>query len=469
MAKETNTVVIGAGPGGYVAAIRLGQLGVKTLIVEKEFYGGVCLNVGCIPSKALITAAKHHRKVREGGEKFGIVAKEVSVDAKKLMAFKDDVVGKLTGGVKQLLKANKVQTLDGEARFTDKNTLEVTNNDGKKESVKFKNAIIATGSAPIQIPGFEFDNLAVLDSTGALALEKIPKRLVVIGGGYIGLEIACMYQNLGTEVEVVEMMPQLLTGMDKELTKTLHRTLKKRGMKFHMEAKAKGVERTKKGVSVGIETKQGKNEQLEGDHVLVAVGRRPNTKNLGLDKAGVKVNDKGIIETDDQARTNTKNIYALGDITPGPPLAHKASKEGIVAAEVISGKKSGLDHKVIPMAVFTDPEIASVGPTEEELKEQKIDYTVGKFPFAANGRALGAGEGDGFAKILADKNTEEVLAVHIIGPDASDLIAEGTLAIEMGGFLDDLALTVHTHPTLAETIMEAAEHGQGHAIHTTNR
>jgi dihydrolipoamide dehydrogenase len=468
MAIETNTVVIGAGPGGYVAAIRLGQLGVKTLIIEKEFYGGVCLNVGCIPSKALITAAKHHRKVREG-EKFGIIAKDVSVDAKKLMGFKEDVVKRLTGGVKQLLKANKVDMMDGTARFKDKNTLEVTKSDGKKETVRFKNAIIATGSRPIQIPGFEYDNKAVLDSTGALALQKVPKRLIVIGGGYIGLEIACMYHNLGTEVEVVEMMPQLLTGMDEEVTKTLHRSLKKRGMKFHMEAKAQGVERTKSGVTVGIQTKDKKETQLKGDHVLVAVGRSPNTRDLGLEKAGLKPNDKGIIETDAQARTNIKHIHAIGDITQGPPLAHKASKEGIIAAEVIAGKKSALDHRVVPAAVFTDPEIASVGKTEEQLKKEKIEYKVGKFPFAANGRALGAGEGEGFTKILADKKTEEILGVHIIGPDASDLIAEATLGIEMGGLLDDVALTIHTHPTLAETLMEAAEHAQGHAIHTTNR
>lgn len=468
MATETDTVVIGAGPGGYVAGIRLGQLGVKTLVIEKEFYGGVCLNVGCIPSKALITVAKHHRKLREG-EKLGIIAKDVTVDADKIQGFKEDVVKRLTGGVQQLLKANKTQTMDGEARFKDKNTLEVKTKDGKTETVRFKNAIIATGSTPIQIPGFEFDNKAVLDSTGALALKKIPERLVVIGGGYIGLEIACMYHNMGTEVEVVEMMPHLLTGIDQELTKTLQRELKKRGMKFHMESKAKGVERTKNGVTVGIETKNGKEVEIKGDHVLVAVGRRPNTKNLGLENAGVKVNEKGIIETDDQARTNVKHIYALGDITPGPPLAHKASKEGIVAAEVISGKKSGLDHKVVPAAVFTDPEIAYVGPTEEELKEKGVKYKVGKFPFAANGRALGAGEGTGFTKILSDKETEEVLAVHIIGPDASDLIAEGTLAIEMGAFLDDIALTIHTHPTLAETLMEAAEHAQGHAIHTANK
>jgi dihydrolipoamide dehydrogenase len=467
MPIDTDAVVIGAGPGGYVAAIRLGQLGVKTLIVEREFYGGVCLNVGCIPSKALITAAKHHRKVREG-EKFGIMAKGVEVDAKKLMAFKEDVVKRLTGGVAQLLKANKVQTLMGTARFTGKDTLEVDTGNGK-ETVRFKNAIIATGSRPIQIPGFPFDGKHVLDSTAALALEKIPRRLVVIGGGYIGLEIATMYHNLGVEVEVVEMLPQILTGQDSEITKHLHRILTKRGIQIHLESKASGVERTKDGVTVGVKTKDGKDLSLAGDHVLVAVGRSPNTKDLGLEAAGVEVGDKGLIATDKECRTNVRHIFAIGDITPGPALAHKASKEGSVAAEVIAGKKSALDHKVIPAAVFTDPEVATVGLTEDQAKEQGIAVKTGRFPFGANGRALGAGVSDGFVKIVADAKTEEVLGVHILGPDASDLIAEATLAIEMGAFLDDIALTIHTHPTLAEAVMEAAENAQGHAIHTVNR
>ncbi|MBW3582557.1 MAG: dihydrolipoyl dehydrogenase [Euryarchaeota archaeon] len=468
MPKKTDTVVIGAGPGGYVAAIRLGQLGVKTLIIEKEYYGGVCLNVGCIPSKALITAAKTYKKIQTA-DTFGISVQGAKVDAKKMQEFKEGVVKKLTGGVKQLLKGNGVELMEGTARFTGKNTLEVKTKDGK-ESVEFKHAIIATGSRPIQIHGFEFDEKQVLSSTGALALTKVPKKLVIIGGGYIGLEIGCMYNNLGTEVTVVEMMDQLLPGTDEEVVKTLHRLLKKKGMDIHLEHKAAGIKKGKDGVTVTVEGKDGKKKEIKGDHVLVAVGRRPNTEELGLDRAGVKTNDKGLIKIDDKARSNVQHIFAIGDIVPGMALAHKASKEGTVAAEVIAGKKgASLDHKVVPAAVFTDPEIAYVGLDEKQAKKEGRKVKVGKFMFGANGRALGAAEAEGFVKIVADEDTGEVLGVQIIGPDASDLIAEPTLGIEMGAYTDDIGLTIHTHPTLAEAIHEAAEAAEGHAIHAMNK
>lgn len=468
MATSVDTLVIGAGPGGYVAAIRLGQLGVKTLVIEREELGGVCLNVGCIPSKALISAGKLHKKAKEG-EKFGLVIKEVGVDAKKLQEFKTSVVKKMTGGIGQLFKANKVEHLYGEAVFKDANTVEVKTRDGKSEKVTFKHCIVATGGRPIQIPGFEFDEDRVLSSTGALELAKIPKEIVIIGGGVIGLEIGCMLHNFGTKVTVIEMLPELLPGSDDEVAKTLHRLLKKRGMEIYTDAKATGMKKTKSSVTVDFEAKDGKKQSVKADHVLVAVGRRPNTDSVGLEKAGVKVGERGLIAIDHQGRTNVKHIFAIGDIVPGLPLAHKASKEGIVVAEVIAGKKSALDHKTIPAVVFTDPEVAWTGMSEKEAKEAGRKVKIGKFPFGANGRAVGNNEADGFTKLITDAETGEVLGCTIIGPDASDLIAEPTLAVEMGAFTEDIALTVHAHPTLAETLMEAAEHAQGHAIHTANR
>jgi len=467
--RTTEVLVIGAGPGGYEAAIRAAQLGKKVLVIERENLGGVCLNVGCIPSKALIHAAKRVVEIRHAAD-LGITTGPVSVDVKKLQAWKRGVVDGLTGGIAQLFKANKVDWIQGTATFTAKDAVSVRGADGKETNVRFQNAIVATGSRPIEIPGFKFDRRTVIDSTGALDLEEAPKKLVVIGGGFIGLEIGQTMRRLGSEVTVVEAMDQILPGQDPDLVRVLARALQKEGIRILTGAKAKGLEPQKDGsVQVVIEAK-GAEERLPADKVLVSVGRRPNTESLGLDKAGVKVTPKGLVETNDKAQTSVATIYAIGDITPGPALAHKASKEGLTAAAVIAGDKgAALDYRALPWAVFTDPEIATVGLTEAQAREKGLDPVVGRFPFAASGRAKSTQATDGFVKVVADKKTDLLLGVHIIGPEASNLIAEAALAIEMGATAHDLALTIHTHPTLPEALMEAAEGVHGRMIHAVNR
>jgi len=463
---KTDVLVIGAGPGGYVAAIRLGQLGVKALVVEREFFGGVCLNVGCIPSKALITAAKLVEKIRSASE-IGISTGEVDVDFAKMQEWKAGVTKKLTGGVESLLKANKVETLRGEARFLEPHKVEVK---AAKEThtVEAKSVIIATGSRSTEIPGFEVDGKLVLTSTEALALEKVPDRLVVIGGGYIGLELGMMYQKLGTEVTVVEMMDQVLPGFDADLAKAIQRSLKKKKIDLMLESKALGYEKTKAGVEVRVETKKKQTEKLEADHVLVTVGRKPNTENLGLEEIGVEL-DGAFIRVDERMQTSVEGVYAIGDVAGDPMLAHKASKEGEVAAEVIAGKPTVLDVRAIPAVVFTDPEIATAGLSESEARERGHDVAVGKFPFTALGRALTTRETEGFLKVISDAKTRELLGVAIVGPEASDLIAEAGLALEMGASVEDVALTIHAHPTLAEGMMEAAKAALGEAIHAINK
>jgi dihydrolipoamide dehydrogenase len=467
-ALKYDAVVIGSGPGGYVAGIRLGQLGVKAAVIEREKPGGVCLNVGCIPSKALIHAAKTFDKLGHA-EEIGIrVASAPTIDWGTTQKWKEGVVGKLTGGVKQLLKANKTDYLEGEARFVSPRELELKKADGTTVKVETKNVIIATGSRPVQIPGFTFDGKRILDSTGALALQEIPKRLVVIGGGYIGLELGTVYAKLGSKVTVVEMLPNLLAGMDAECVKVVAQKLKKRGVEVILEAKAKGWEDKGDRAVVSLETKGG-TVALDADKVLVTVGRRPNTDQVGLDKIGVKLDAKGFIVVDRQQRTNVGGVYAIGDCCPGFMLAHKASKEAEVAAEVIAGKNAEQDARAIPAVVFTDPEIASVGLTEEQAKEGGRQVKVGKYPFAALGRAMSVNDTDGFAKVVADAKSGEILGVHVVGGAASDLVSEAALAIEMGAVLHDVSLTVHPHPTLPEAIMEAAKAALGEAIHLVNR
>ena len=467
MVREYDAAVIGAGPGGYVAAIRLGQLGKKTVVIEDTFIGGVCLNIGCIPSKAVISASKEHKHAKEGGR--GIQYTGVKVDMKKLVDWKQSVVDKLTGGVSQLLKANGVDTIQGRGRLTGKDTIEVDTGEGK-ETVKARDVIIATGSRTIEIPGFRFDEKRVLSSTGALELKEVPKHLVVIGGGVIGLELGCAYRNLGSKVTVIEMMAQLIPGTDHEVAKALERILKKNGFDIHLEAKAKEAKVSKTGVKVSFEPKGGKAETLEADYVLVSVGRRPNSQDIGLEKAGVKTDDRGFILTDDRKRTNVKGIYAIGDVTRGPMLAHKASKEGIVAAEAISGDKgAAADWATVPGVIFTDPEVATAGLTEEQAREQGHEVRIGKFNVGALGKAMAELETDGFYKVIGDAKTDRLLGLHIIGPHASDLIAEAALALEMGATVEDIALTIHPHPTLNEGIMEAAEAAHGKSIHMVNR
>lgn len=460
-AIETDTLVVGAGPGGYVAAIRAAQLGQKVTIVEKGNLGGVCLNVGCIPSKALISAG-HRYEMATHSEDMGIKAENVTVDFAKVQEWKASVVKKLTGGVEGLLKGNKVEIVRGEAYFVDENTVRVMT-ETSAQTYKFKNAIIATGSRPIELPAFKFSK-RVLDSTGALNLPEIPKSLVVIGGGYIGTELGTAYANFGTKVTILEGADEILSGFEKQMSAVVKRRLKKKGVEVFTNALAKGVEEREDGVTVTFEV-QGETKTIDAQYVLVTVGRRPNTDELGLEQVGVKMTERGLIEIDKQCRTSVPNIYAIGDIVPGPPLAHKASYEGKIAAEAIAGHPSEMDYLAIPAVVFSDPECASVGYFEKQAKEEGIDVTTAKFPFAANGRALALNDAEGFMKLVVRKEDGVIIGAQIVGPNASDMIAELGLAIEAGMTAEDIAMTIHAHPTLGEIAMEAAEVVLGSPIH----
>ncbi|HEX7066230.1 MAG TPA: dihydrolipoyl dehydrogenase [Bacillales bacterium] len=460
---EVDTLIIGSGPGGYVAAIRAAQLGKKVTVVEKEeTLGGVCLNVGCIPSKALISAS--HRYENAGhSDDMGITAKDVKLDFSKLQEWKASVVKKLTGGVDGLLKANGVEVVRGEALFVSENEVRV-NNGYESNTYKFENCIIATGSRPIELPSFKWSD-RVISSTGALALEDVPKKMVIIGGGYIGIELGSAYASLGTEVTVLEGTKQILPGFEKKMASLVQRRLKKKGVTIKTEAMAQGVKETKNGVKVTAEIKD-QEETFEADYVLVTVGRKPNTEEIGLDQAGIKTNDKGLIEVDKTGKTNVDNIYAIGDIVPGPALAHKASYEGKIAAEALSGDNSAeVDYLAIPAVVFSDPELASVGYTEKEAKDAGYDVNAAQFPFAANGRALSLNDTEGFMKLITRKEDDLIIGAQIAGQGASDMIAELGLAIETGMTAEDVSLTIHAHPTLGEITSETAEVALGHPIH----
>ncbi|MDP4103388.1 MAG: dihydrolipoyl dehydrogenase [Bacillota bacterium] len=459
---ETDTIVIGAGPGGYVAAIRAAQLGQKVTIVEKEYMGGVCLNVGCIPSKALI-AAGHRYETAKHSDAYGITAENVKVDFTKVQEWKASVVNKLTGGVEGLLKGNKVEIVRGEAFFVDSNSLRVM---GEKnaQTYNFKNAIIATGSRPIELPTFKFSK-RVLSSTGALSLNEIPEKLVVIGGGVIGIELGGAYANFGTQVTILEGADEILgVGFEKQMSAIVKKSMKKKGVEFYTKAMAKGVEETENGVTVTFEVK-GEEKKIDADYVFVMVGRRPNTDEMGLEQAGVKTSDRGIIEIDKQCRTNVPNIYAIGDIVPGPQLAHKASYEAKIAAEAIAGEPSEIDYIGIPAVVFSDPELATVGYSEQQAKDEGIEVKTAKFPYAANGRALSLDSTDGFVKLVTRKEDGLVIGAQVAGANASDIISELGLAVEAGMTAEDIAMTIHAHPTLGEMTMEAAEAALGNPIH----
>ncbi|WP_243385233.1 dihydrolipoyl dehydrogenase [Bacillus kexueae] len=458
---ETDTIVIGAGPGGYVAAIRAAQLGQKVTIVEKGNLGGVCLNVGCIPSKALINAGHRYEEAKHS-EHMGIKADNVSLDFSKVQEWKESIVKKLTGGVEGLLKGNKVDIVKGEAYFVDANTIRVMD-ENSAQTYKFKNAIIATGSRPIEIPTFKFSD-RVIDSTGALSLQEVPKKMVVIGGGVIGIELGTAYANFGTEVVIVEGADEIIPGFEKQMTALVKRNLKKKGVEIFTKAMAKGVEETKDGVKVTFEA-NGEEKTVEADYVLVTVGRRPNTDELGLEQVGVEMTDRGLIKIDNQCRTSVSNIYAIGDVVEGPALAHKASYEAKIAAEAISNHPAEIDYTAIPAVVFSEPELASVGYSEQQAKEEGMDVVAAKFPFAANGRALSLNATDGFMKLVTRKEDGLVIGAQIAGPNASDMIAELGLAIEAGMTAEDIALTIHAHPTLGEISMEAAEVAIGTPIH----
>jgi len=472
--QRFDAVVIGAGPGGYPAAIRLGQLKVKTAIIEREYMGGVCLNVGCIPSKAVIHAAKTYEKMSHADELGISVPGKPSIDMKKLQTWKGGVVNKLTGGVRTLLKGNGVTILEGTAKLEkpgpDGHRITIAGKNGTTETIIAKNVVLATGSRPFEIPGFKIDQKRVIDSTGALALDHVPQRLIVIGGGYIGLELGMVYAKFGSKVTVVEALPRVLASMDKDCVGVVERKLKKMGVEVLANTKAKSWEDKGDRAVLTVELQDGKTATIDADKILLSIGRKPNSENLGLEAAGVAVDKRGFVIADDHLRTNVAGIYAIGDLIGGMMLAHKATKEGEVVAEIIAGHKAAFDVRTIPAVVFTDPEIASTGLTEDEAKQKgHTDLKVGKFPFAALGRALSVNDTEGFAKVITDGKTGELLGLHIVANGAGDLISEGALAIEMGAVADDLRLTIHPHPTLSEAIMEAAAAAMGEAIHIMNR
>lgn len=468
--QNFDVVVIGSGPGGYVSAIRAAQLGFKVAIIEKEALGGVCLNVGCIPSKAMITATHLLHKAQHNFKEMGLNIKGgIDVDMKQLVKWKQSVSDKMSGGVNQLLKGNQVTIIKGTAEFKNSKELTVKTTHGS-ESISATNFVIATGSRPIEIPGFKFDETDIMSSTGALALDQIPKRMVVIGGGYIGLEISSYMKKLGTDVTVVEAQATLLAGVvDPECAQVVTRKAQKAGINILFNTKAKGQKKTKDAYEVTVEV-NGKEEIIKCDKILVTVGRKPNGDQMNLKAAGIIVDERGFVVVDAQRRTNVAHIFAIGDICGQPMLAHKASYEGVMVAEVMKGQNRVYDAKTVPAVVFTDPEIASAGMTEAECKAKgHNDLKIAKFPFAANGRAVSMMETEGFVKMIADAKTNVLLGIHIVGPEASNLISEAALAIEMGARLEDLALTIHPHPTLGETMMETAEATLGHAIHIIQR
>ncbi len=466
--EDFDAVVIGGGPGGYPTAIRLGQLGLRVACVEEEEFGGVCLNWGCIPSKALIANAHLYEKAQSASE-VGIRIGELSVDVPVMQAWKNGIVKKLTTGVRALLKANQATAVAGTARLIAKDTVEVTAKDGSVRRLRAsRGVVIATGSATIELPGLPFDGERVIGAREAVSLTKVPERLLVVGGGVIGCELGMVYQKFGAQLTIVELGPGLLPGLDPECAKVVERAIKKHGGEVVTGSKVTSCERRGGALVAKLSGGAGERE-LECDVLLVSVGMRPRSQGLGLEALGVEIDARGFIRTNDVCQTSVPGIYAVGDVSGPPMLAHKATKEGEVCAEVIAGKRAGKDWVTVPSIVFTDPEIAAVGLTEAEAKEQGYEVRVGKFPFAALGRAMSIRETDGFTKVVIDAATSRVLGIHIVGPSASDLISEGALALEMVATADDLALTVHPHPTLGEALMEASQAALGHAIHIVNR
>ncbi len=460
--SEFDVIVIGAGPGGYVCAIRAAQLGLRVACVEKRAtLGGTCLNIGCIPSKALLQSSENFDEVSHHYQEHGILVDGVKLDLARMQARKGEVVSANVKGVEFLFKKNKVTWLKGEARITAPGTVEV---EGAAHTAK--HIVIATGSESIPLPGVEVDETAIVSSTGALELDKVPGHLVVIGGGYIGLELGSVWKRLGAEVTVVEFLDRLVPGMDGEVGKQFERTLGKQGIKFRLSTKVTGAEKTADGVNLTLEpAKGGSPETLQADVVLVAIGRRAYTGSLGLEQLGVALDDRGRVLVDDHWATNVPGLYAIGDVIAGPMLAHKAEEEGVALAERLVGQAGHVNYGVIPGVVYTWPEVASIGLTEDSLKQQGAPYRVGKFPFTANGRARAMGNTDGFVKILAAPDTDRILGAHIIGPDAGTLIAELATAMEFGASSEDVARICHAHPSLSEAVKEAALAVEGRALH----
>ena len=466
--EKFDVTIIGGGPGGYVAAVRCAQLGMKTALIEKyASLGGTCLNVGCIPSKALLDSSEHYYNAVHHFEEHGIDVKAPKVNIKQMIERKRGVIKMTVDGINFLMKKNKITVLTGVGSFVTKNTIEVTAADGTKTTVETAKTIIATGSKPSSLPGIEIDKKRVITSTEALELQEVPKHMVIIGGGVIGLELGSVYARLGSKITVVEFMDRIIPGMDGALSKELQRVLKKNlSFEFLLKHKVTGVKGAAKDVTITALNAKDEPIELKADYCLVSVGRRPYTEGLGLDKIGVKVDNRGRIETDDHLKTNVEGIYAIGDVVKGAMLAHKAEEEGVYVAEIMAGQKPHINYNLIPGVVYTWPEVAAVGFTEEQLKEQGRKYKVGSFPFKASGRARASMDTDGFVKVLADEATDEILGVHMIGPRTADMIAEAVVAMEYRASAEDISRMSHAHPTFTESMKEACLDATGkRAIH----
>lgn len=465
--EKFDVTIIGSGPGGYVAAIRCAQLGMKTAIIERyNTLGGTCLNVGCIPSKALLDSSEQYHDATHKFAEHGIEVKDIKVNLKQMIKRKGDVVKQTSDGINFLMKKNKITVFNGHGSFANKNTIEITGADGKKSQIESAKTIIATGSKPSSLPGIEIDKKRVITSTEALELTEIPKHMIIIGGGVIGLELGSVYARLGAKISVVEFTGGIISTMDGALGKELQKSLKKLGFEFYFNHKVTGAAAKGKEVTVTAENSKGEKLELKGDYCLVSVGRKPYTDNLGLDKAGVKLDNRGRVETDDHLQTNVQGIYAIGDVVKGAMLAHKAEEEGTFVAEVMAGQKPHINYNLIPGVVYTWPEVAAVGFTEEQLKEQGKKYKSGNFPFKASGRARASMDTDGFVKVLADEATDEILGVHMIGPRVADMIAEAVVAMEFRASAEDISRMSHAHPTYTESFKEACLDATGkRALH----
>ena len=466
MTEKFDSVVIGGGPGGYVCAIRLAQLGQKTACIEaRGALGGTCLNIGCIPSKSLLNLSENFKKAKNFS-KLGIETGDVKLNLDKMMKNKDKAVSILTKGVEFLFKKNKVTYLKGFGSFISEKKVSIKGEDGKIKEIEAKNIIIATGSEAMPMPNVEFDEKSIVSSTGALSLKEVPKSLVVVGGGYIGLEMGSVWSRLGAEVNVIEFLDHITPGMDREISEEFMKILKKQNIKFHLNRKVTSIKKTNSGVQITTSDKKGDNKDFNCNVAFISIGRKPFTSNLNLSSAGVKSDEKGRIKIDKKFQTSAKNIYAIGDVIDGPMLAHKAEEEGIAVAEIIAGQSGHVNYDLIPGVIYTTPEVASIGLTEEQLKEKNKSYKIGKFPFMANSRAKAIDEPEGFVKILADKDTDKVLGVHMIGPHVGEMIAEMAVAMEFGASSEDIARTCHAHPTFSEAIKEAALSVEKRQIHS---
>ena len=465
MSEKFDVTVIGGGPGGYVCAIRLAQLGLKTACIEsRDTLGGTCLNIGCIPSKSLLNLSENFHKAKNF-KKIGIETGEIKLNLSKMMENKEKAVTTLTKGVEFLIKKNKISYFKGIGSFKSPSKISIVK-DGKETTIITGKTIISTGSEAVSLPGINFDEEKILSSTGALSISSLPKKMVIVGAGYIGLEMGSVWSRLGTEVQVIEFLDHITPGMDKEISNEFMKILRKQGIKFELNTRVEKITKKDNGVIIEVSNKNNEKNKLEADVVLISVGRKPFTNNLNLENIGVEIDKKGRVKVNKNFETNIKNIYAIGDVIDGPMLAHKAEEEGIAVAELIAGQSGHVNYDVIPGVVYTSPEVASVGKTEEELKEKGISYKIGKFPFAANSRAKAIDDPEGFVKILADSVSDKVLGVHIIGPHAGEMIAEMSVAMEFGASAEDIARTCHAHPTFSEAIKEAALSVDKRQIHS---